>query len=64
MKIKKELQDFKKYLSNNKACIIFLFLICSVIYSIRLFYINTSIDSEKIINNYNEFKIDWNSLGR
>lgn len=62
--MKNNLLDFKKFTMNNKKNIITLFVISVLIYSYRMFFINTGIDNEVLTNSFIGARYAWYTIGR
>lgn len=59
-----EYEEFKQYLIQKKFYILIIFLFLLTTYGIKVFYYDTSIDTEFILNSYAEQMNAWKGVGR
>ena len=62
--MKKNFNNFKKFIIRNKKYIIFTFILLVIAYGIRIFNYDISIDSEVTINDKTANSIPWFATGR
>lgn len=62
--LKKDFSDFFTFLKNNKLTPVLCWFFLLLSYGIKLFYYSISIDTECIINNYDQLKYGWFSINR
>lgn len=62
--MKKELEKIKDFLNNYKLSIIIIYIVSFLLYGFKLFNYSISIDTEYLINNFDNQIMAWNSIGR